>query len=133
VRPLAAPTQKWRSTPAITLTRADNGLGEGYKEEGRDERKGDVMSLHHFVVHRAVPRGGQQQPHFPKSWVKVLQTDDELHEAITHAIEFERDVLARTSARVSHYEALGGLGNLLPLRVEAPSSDPALETHSEAV
>ena len=66
------------------------------------------MSLHDFVVHQAEPRCQTEptnQPpkrSFPLSWVKMLDSEDELHDAIAHAIGFERDIVARTSARVSH-------------------------------
>jgi hypothetical protein len=92
------------------------------------------MSFRDFLVHRAGQRcPTEQQKRFPLSLVKVLETDDELHDAVAQAIEFEREVAARTSARVVRYEELDGLGRVLPLHVDETPSAQLTTTHSEAV
>lgn len=61
-------------------------------------------------------------PAYPLSWVKVLSDEDELRDAVGQALEFERDVLSRTSARVAYYEGLDDPGQpvLLPVRPTEP-------------
>ena len=96
------------------------------------------MSLHHFVVHRAEPRcqtGPTDQPPkrgFPLSRVKVLESDDELHDAISHAIEFERDIVAKTSARVNTTKNLTRSVNC-GRSIVTPRSGSGDDSHSEAV
>jgi hypothetical protein len=68
------------------------------------------MSLPRFIVHRTEPRCQvPEQPSFPYSWVKVLRDGDELHDAVAQAIEFEKEIINRTSARVGRYEELDGV------------------------
>ncbi len=89
------------------LTRTDVELAKRYKEWW--QRVGErAMSPHDPVPHRSRRERQPEQPEraFPHSWVRVLRSDDELHSAVETALAFERGVVERTTARVSHYEDL---------------------------
>jgi hypothetical protein len=93
------------------------------------------MSLHDFFLHRPAAAGQpeRREKRFPRSWVRVLQTDDELHDAVEVALGFERDLVERTSARVAQYEVLNRRGELLPMRPDGSLADAPTAIHPEAV
>jgi hypothetical protein len=93
------------------------------------------MSLHDFVLHRPPHQGQPERPErrFPRSWVRVLQTDDELHDAVELALGFERDLVERTSARVAHYEGLNRSGELFAIHPGGSPNDQQEAIHPEAV
>lgn len=93
------------------------------------------MSLHDLVLHRT-GRDRQlekREKPFPLACVRLLRTDDDLHDAVEIALGFERDVVERTSARVSHYENLNRRGEILPMRPGESPTEPPAEIHPEAM
>jgi len=44
--------------------------------------------------------------HEPRSLFRLLQDGEDLHVAVEHALQYDRDEIARVQARISHYEAM---------------------------
>jgi hypothetical protein len=82
------------------------------------------MSFHDLMGHRAGHDSAppSRERAFPRSLVRVLQTEGELHEAVDEAIGFERDVAVRTAARVAQYEVLSRHRETVPHVSESHSS-----------
>ncbi len=93
------------------------------------------MSPHDPVPHRSRRERQPEQPEraFPHSWVRVLRSDDELHSAVETALAFERGVVERTTARVSHYEDLNRRGEIVPMRLDESRTGLPADVHPEAV